>query len=605
MSRKDFPKPQRTGVYIMRGSGDRVLYIGKAINLRNRINQYLRLQDSRDMVPRLVRELTDIEYILTNTEKEALLLERQLVKRLRPRYNVLLRDDKNFLLVRVDFSIPFPKFGFVRRKRKDRASYYGPYPSAKALRTYVRFISRAFRLRTCSDRQMGQRVRACMFYQTRTCSGPCVHPEENRDYGERMRHAVELLTKNRVEARKMLKQVMFRASDEERFEDAARYRDLLKSLNEIWGKQHVAISMPLDADVFAVYHGPLGGAVYILHIRDSAVVGSNSFFNEVFYSPDTYDLESLAYQFYENREPPAVIVGAFAPEAVKTVASLLREESGKKVSFVHPRRGDKKALLDMALENASLVYERESEKAKARHELLALLAATLGLPSAPEVVECVDISSFHGGDAVGSVAVARDGILVPKEYRCFHIRGDTSDDFAMMEEVVSRRMRQVSDCEEVRLLFVDGGRGHLARILRHVPPDGPVHAAAIAKARPRQGLDEDRVYLPFAGTPVDLKPDSRVMLFIASLRDEAHRFGIEFHRKKRSKRMLSSPLLSIPGVGKKRRMALVNHFGSFAKVKNAGLEELLLVRGLPKNVAEKIHQFFHGQSLDSGGGDPP
>ena len=576
----------------MKGAGDRILYIGKAINLRSRINQYLGLQDSREMVPRLVRELLEIEFILTNSEKEALILERQLVRKLKPKYNVLLRDDKNFLMVRVDFTQEFPRFELVRRRKKDGATYFGPYTMAKVLRTYVRFLSRAFRLRVCSDKQMKQRLRPCMFYQTGGCSCPCIFPEENQDYAERLQSAVDLLTTNRREALAMMEQVMMKAADNERFEDAARFRDLMRAMSEIWGKQHVTIAMPLDADVFAVHHGPMGGAVYVLHIRDSSVVGSNSFFNEVFYSPEVCDLESVAFQYYGERPSPATVIGEFKTGNLESIASLLTEEAGKKVAVLHPRRGAKRALLDMARTNAAQVYEKECETALVRHDLLSSLAAALHMAAVPEVVECIDISSFQGGDAVGSVSVARDGVLVSSEYRCFHIKGNTDSDIDMMAEVVSRRIKQLSSATETRVMLLDGGRAHLARCAPLVPEGAPIFPAAIAKARPEQGLAHERLYVPGDRTPVAVEPDSRIMLFVASLRDEAHRFGVKFHRKTRAKRVLTSPLLSIPGVGKKRRLQLVKHFGSFAKVKEASINDLMAVPGFPRNLARRVHEFF-------------
>jgi len=583
--------PRKTGVYIMKGEGGRILYVGKALDLRNRVNQYFRLQDSREMVPRLVREIRDIEWIVTTTEKEALLVERQLVRKLHPKYNVMLRDDRSFLLVRVDDRQPFPRFDLVRKRKADGARYFGPYPPAHTLREFLRLLARAYRLRTCADRQFRQRQRPCALHSMGWCSAPCVFPEKNGDYRARLDASLDLLSRKRAEAEELVRSAMWQASDSERYEEAARYRDLLEALSDLWGRQHVDVPLPDDADVLAVHHGPLGGGIFVLHVRDSAVAGSTSFFHEALFAPELTDLESLVCQYYERRPPPALVLGEFGADRMAGAAALLWEEHGRRVDFRHPQRGPLRSLFQMARENAEQVYTRESRKAESRHELLLEMVRLLGLPSPPERVECVDISSFQGGDAVGSVSVAREGVLAPDEYRCFHVRTEAPDDFSMMEEVVSRRLRQVADSPLQRLVVVDGGRVHLARVLPlFLETEGRCHAAALAKARPEQGLDSDRFYLPGRDEPVDLPADSRLMLFFQSLRDEAHRFGVAFHRKKRSRRILTSPLLEIPGMGQKRRMALIRHFGSYRAVVAAPLERLLEVPGLPALLAHRTYE---------------
>jgi excinuclease ABC subunit C len=592
--------PDKTGVYIMRGDHARVLYVGKALKLRSRINQYLRLQDSRAMVPRLVREIRDIEYILTESEKEALLLERQLIKKLKPKYNVLLRDDKNFLQVRIDSKAPYPRFELVRRRLQDGGKYYGPFPSATVLREYVRLLSRAYRLRTCSDRKFKQRVRPCVMHQMGWCSAPCVFPAQNEDYRERLMQAAELLGKRQKEAVKLVEDMMAQAADNERYEDAARYRDLLFALQSIWSRQHVNVSMPLDADVFAVFHGPLGGAIYVLHVRESAVLGYDADFNEGFISPETCDLESLVFQYYEKRPPPGLVLAEFSTEGMAAAEQLLGEEHGTRVKLAHPQRGQKKALLEIARTNAGQVYEQKSKATESRYELLDTLTSVLNLPEPVEVVECIDISSFQGSDAVGAISVARDGALAKAEYRSFHIRGRAESDFEMMAEVVKRRVKQLADTTEPRLLLVDGGRAHLARILPLIPDtESNLFPAAIAKARPAQGLPHDRIYLPYNREAVPIPPDSRLMLFFQSLRDEAHRFGIEFHRKKRQKRVMNSPLLEIPGIGKHRRMELVRYFGSLKGIQEATIGQLTQVKGISTAMAKTIHEYFNNQEESS------
>lgn len=593
--------PEKTGVYIMKDAAGSILYIGKANHLKSRIQQYLNLQDSRAMVPRLVQELHSVEYILTNTEKEALVLESQLVKKLRPRYNVMLRDDKAFLIIRIDGVHPFPRLEFVRKRKKDGATYLGPFPSAKTLRAFVRFISRAYRLRTCSNGQFAQRVRPCILYQTGFCSAPCVHPEENQDYRQRVQSAGELLSSRRNDAARMVEQAMLTASEDLRFEDAARYRDLLQSLNIIWARQRVAVKSRISADVFGFHQGPLGLGIFAVHLRDSGVTGTRSFFHEGLFSGTDLDVESILFQYYEDNATCARVICRVPPGVRKALEELLAEQHGHKVVVHTPQRGEQMALLALAETNAGQVYERESEKARSRFQFVESIGAALSLPEPPTLVECIDISSFQGGDAVGSVAVSRDGVLSKKEYRCFHIKGSTKSDFDMMMEVVQRRIRQVRDEPGTRLILIDGGRAHLSQVLPLFDQAAPgTHVGAIAKARPEQGLETDRVYLPGQKVPVPIPDDSRLMHFFQMLRDEAHRFGVAFHRNKRKKRVLSSPLLKIPGIGAKRRGDLLRLFGSMESISQASLATLLAVPGLPKVVARSIHEHFHPSGESDG-----
>lgn len=592
----EYSAPQSPGVYIMKGDRGRVLYVGKAVNLRARVNQYLRFQDSRAMVPRLVEALRDIEYVVTQTEKEALLLESHLIKRLKPPFNIRLRDDKSFLLVRVDRKSSYPRFELVRKRKKDGATYFGPYSSAGPLREYVRFLTRAFQLCTCKERDFAQRSRPCMRFQMGWCTGPCTDKEQEEDYRRRVEAALDLLTRKRGDAATRVQQAMEKAAEEERFEEAARYRDLLQSLNRLWAKQNVEIKSVNDADVFGHFEGPLGGALFVMHVRDGTLAATRSLFHEGL-AIEGREMDALICRFYEEADAPPEVLCDLGETEGATVSQVLAERFGRGVAVVRPQRGEKRGLVEMADKNAKQVYTRESEKALSRFELMRTLALALSLPDVPAVVECVDISVFQGSDAVGAVSVARDGVPVPGEYRMFHVRGDTTNDFVMMEEVVRRRVEKLKDSSDTRLVLVDGGKAHLARVLplfADLDPDR-VFVAAIAKARPEQGLDADRVFLPGGNAPAALEPTSPVMHFLMQLRDEAHRFGITFHRKKRSKRHLVSPLLSVPGMGPKRRLALLRHFGSYDAASHASVEQLRQVPGLPDAMADALHAFFQGR----------
>jgi excinuclease ABC subunit C len=602
----EFAAPEATGVYLMRDASGRLLYIGKAVNLKARLNQYLHLHDTREMVPRLVSELSDVEFIVTNSEKEALLVERQLVRKLKPPYNIMLRDDKAFLMVRVSQEEPFPRLELVRKRRKDAALYFGPFSSAAPIREYVRFLSRAFQLRTCSENVFRQRQRACVLHQMGWCSAPCVDKDQEAHYRERMNAAVDLLTRRRADAAGLIEKTMERASDDERFEEAARYRDLLQAMRQMWDRQRAHIHTVTDADVFGRHVGAVGGALYVLHVRDGLLSGTRGHFHEGL-AVEGSEMDALICRFYGDVDPPDLVLADLPEEEAGVVAQILTEQAGRPVRVVVPVRGEKRGLVDMAHSNASQLYEKEHRLAQSRFELLDALASAVGLPERPQVVECVDISVFQGSDAVGAVSVAVDGVLAPKEYRTFHVRGETLSDFEMMREVVARRLGQVRDDIRPRLVLIDGGRAHLATVLplfeaRETRGESPeagglprpvLHVAAIAKARPEQGLDTDRVYLPRRRDALDLATDSPVLRFIMQLRDEAHRFGVAFHRKKRKKRTLVSPLLSVPGMGRKRRLVLLRHFGSYEAAEAASLKDLLKVPGLPDPVARALHQFFH------------
>lgn len=591
---RESDKPEGPGVYLMKDSDNRVLYVGKALNLKARVSQYLNLHDSRQFIPRMLKELVSIEFILTGSEKEALLLEAQLIRKLKPHYNVRLTDDRNFLLVRVDAHSAYPKFEFVRQRKRDQAHYFGPYPSAASVREFIRFLSRAYRIRVCRDAVFGQRQRPCVLHGMGWCSAPCTMPENNQDYAARMDEAMEALRHKHGDAQKLIEERMVQASDDLRFEEAARYRDLLRSLRSLWSRPLVRMEAAGDADVVALYQGPLGGAVYVLMLRDSQVVGTRSLFDESLCLPTVPDLESLLFQFYVDHELPETLMVPLEPQRAESLRSALSETLGRPVSIETPHRGRKKALLEMAEKNARQVYETESRNASSSRQLLESLAQALGLEQPPDVVECVDISAFQGADAVGSVSVAKDGKPTTSLYRAFHIRGSARDDFTMMAEVVRRRIAMWEQEGAPDLLVLDGGRPQLHAI---IPVMEQLHCTvplvALAKARPNQGLPVDRLFRPGDDDPVPLEPGSQAMHFLMQLRDEAHRFGVAFHRKKREKRTMKSPLLDIPGVGAKRRMDLIRFFGSYQAVSQASLGQLQSVRGLPLETAKAVWRFFH------------
>ena len=590
--------PDEPGVYVMKDAGERVLYVGKATSLRSRVRSYFGGSDPRAFVARLDDEVEQIDVIVTPTPKDALVLEKTLVRRLQPRYNVDLRDDKNHSWIRINGRHDFPRLERVRRRARDGATYLGPYLSAAAIKAYMAFLSRTLQLRICSDRAFANRVRPCLQHQMGRCMAPCVLGEEVKTgYADAVDMARVLLKK---EDRGMAAQVedrMRTAADSQRYEDAARYRDLLRGLGGIWSPPTVVGSHGFHGDVFAGYESDGGLVVQVLHVRDGKVIGSYQRLKPGPHPPLEEALSSFILQFYDLHQPPGEVLVSLPEDALGLLSEALSET--RKVRALRPKRGPKRTLVDMAARNAEVAWERWQMGRRTADAAMTQLRKVLGLPDALERVECFDISSFQAKDAVGSMSVAVDGALTAGEYRVWHIRSDAADDFSHIREVLTRRIARIGDGEEPRLLLLDGGRAHLSQVLPLVEarPDANLFLAAIAKARPEQGLPDERVFRTGSRAPVALKHDSPAFLLLARLRDEAHRFGVKHHRHRRKTRTLASELLEVPGVGPKRRTALLKAFGSVTSIRKATPADLKARTGIPMDIAEALlRHLSKGQS---------
>ena len=581
--------PDEPGVYVMRDRDERVLYVGKATSLRSRVRSYFGGSDPRAFVARLEGEVERIDVIVTPTPKDALVLEKTLVRTLHPRYNVDLRDDKNHSWIRIDGRHPFPRLERVRRRARDGATYLGPYLSAAAIKAYMTFLSRTLLLRICSDRAFANRTRPCLQHQLGRCMAPCVRGEAVvSEYGEAVEVARVLLKREDRGVTARVEDRMRAASGSQRYEDAARYRDLLRGLGGIWSPPAALGSHGFHGDVFAGHESDGGLVIQVLHVRDGKVIGSYQRLKPGPHPPLEEALSSFILQFYDLHAPPGEVLAPLPAEILGLVSEALSEE--RRVLARHPQRGPKRVLLEMAVRNAAVAWERWQMGRRTADAAMDQLRVVLGLPPGLQRVECFDISSFQAKDAVGSMSVAVDGALNPAEYRVWHVRTDAADDFSQIREVVARRLARIGDGEAPRLLLLDGGRAHLSQVLPLVEarPDANLFLAAIAKARPEQGLPDERVFRTGSRAPVALRHDSPAFLLLARLRDEAHRFGVKHHRHRRKTRTLASVLLEVPGIGPKRRILLLKTFGSVAALRKATPGELKPRTGLPLAAAEAL-----------------
>ena len=599
--------PHRPGVYLMKDREGRVLYVGKAVDLSNRVRSYFQAgsSDTRPFVALLDRLLFDLETVVVSTEKEALFLENELIKKHRPRFNVQLRDDKNFLCLRLDRSHPYPRLETVRRPRKDGARYFGPYASAGSIRETLRVVNRFFQLRTCADHVLENRRRPCLLYQIGRCPAPCVHPISSERYHENV-EAVVLFLEGRSEPLiEALRGRMREAAGRLEFEEAARLRDQVIALERSLERQSIATTDPVDQDVFGLYREADRITIYALYVRGGRLSGGRPY-HFVSEFPDDELLSSFVNQYYadENYVPRELLLPTVAAEA-EALAEVLTEAKGERVRVTVPQRGDKVELLRLAGKNAERAH---GERAKSREEVevvLERLKARLNLARLPRRMECFDVSHQQGSSIVASQVASVDTELDPSRYRRYRLKTVVqNDDFASMHEILGRRFRRgKAEGDLPDLIVIDGGKGQLAAAhaaMKDVGVEG-VALVALAKSHDLEVADRvalakkspERVFLVDRKDPIVLPQTSPELFALTRLRDAAHRFAITYQRKLSRRRGLSSELDRIPGVGEARRTALLAHFGSLKGVREASIEEIAEVDGLGPAVAERIHAFLH------------
>jgi excinuclease ABC subunit C len=591
--------PRAPGVYVFRDRAGEALYVGKASSLKNRVRSYFQAggSDDRYFIERLEREIGDLETFVAASEKEAALLENSLIKELQPRYNVKLRDDKEFLSLRLDVTQSWPRLEAVRRPKKDGARYFGPYHSATAARSTLRLVNRHFQLRTCTDAELESRTRPCLQYQIRRCPGPCVFDVPKEQYAQQVTGVSLFLEGRHDELVVNLKGAMGGAASELRYELAALYRDQLRSVESTQEKQRVSLVSDIDQDVFGIFRLQDKAELSVLLVRRGRVVTVRTFEIKDARVPDAELVASFVSEYYARSTfVPNEVLVPVAIEAASGLEEVLCEQRGGKVSIVRPQRGKRAALLRMAMENAAHAFK---EKARAREDIeskLKKIQEKLSLPKVPERIECVDISHHAGSDTVAALVAFTHGEPDKKRYRGFRVRGVAAgDDYAAIHQVLERRFKRgQSDDAKWQLpdlLVVDGGKGQLAmaeRALQEIGVTG-VSLAGLAKekADPRRDDVVDRVYLPGRKNAIELREGGSAMQILAYARDEAHRSANALRVKQGQKRTLHSDLDAVRGIGAKTRARLLKQLGSLKGVR-AATEEELIAAGASRAQAKAI-----------------
>lgn len=603
--------PTRPGVYRMQDARGDVLYVGKARALKNRVTNYTQVSRLTKRLQRMVAQTRSMTVVTTNSEAEALLLEAQLIKRYRPPYNVLLRDDKSFPFILLRGDHDFPRVQLHRGARRAKGDYYGPFAGAGQVRKTLNALQKLFLLRSCTDGFFSSRDRPCLLYQIRRCSAPCVDRISAADYAELTADAKRFLSGRSTEVQAKLGAQMQDAAERMDFEQAAVLRDRLKALTFIQGSQAINAEGVGDADVFAmaVKEGQVG--IQAFFIRGGQNWGHRAFFpTHVADVPEDEVLSQFLMQFYEE-VPPArnVLVDRELPEN-DLLAEAMSERAGFKVALSVPQRSARRRLLEQAKRNAVEALDRRLAESTTQARLLREVAELFGLPDSPDRIEVYDNSHIQGTNAVGAMVVAGPEGLRKGQYRKFNIkRAETKpgDDFGMMREVFARRFKRAQDEDPDRvgdrngggwpdLVLIDGGRGQLNAAMETLEEMGIEDVCMVGVAKgPHHGRDGREVFHMMDGREFQLPVNSPVLFYLQRLRDEVHRFAIGAHREKRAKAMGASPLDDVPGIGPARKKALLMHFGTARAVRSASLEDLQKAPGVSKAMAQQVHDFFHAR----------
>ena len=595
--------PDTPGVYRMMDAKGNVLYVGKAKSLKKRVASYVKTGGHLDRIARMIADTAEMLFVTTASETEALLLESNLIKRLRPRYNVSFRDDKSFpnILLREDHA--FPQILKHRGAKSVKGIYFGPFASAGAVNRTLSALQRSFLLRSCSDSVFESRTRPCLLFQIKRCSAPCTARISAEDYRKLVDEAEAFLTGKSRTVQAQLVEEMNEASEALDFERAARLRDRLRAMSHVQSHQGINPATFTDGDLFAAYAQGGHICVQVFFFRSGQNWGNKPYFPRAERDLSTAEvLESFIGQFYDGRTAPALILASEMMPQKGLLAEALSLQAGRKVEILVPQRGEKRDILDMALQNAREQLARRLAENSAQRELLDGVAETFGLEGPPRRIEVYDNSHIQGANAVGAMIVAGPDGFEKGEYRKFNIKSADlapGDDYGMMREVLTRRFsRLVREAEDARakwpdLALIDGGPGQLA-VAQSVLEDLGVEdvlLAGVAKG-PERDAGREHFYVKNR-EPFRLDPKSPVLYYLQRLRDEAHRFAIGSHRKKRAKALGANPLDEIAGVGASRKRALLQHFGSARAVAGASLSDLEEVAGVSAALARRIYDFFH------------
>ena len=603
--------PQKPGVYLMKDDAGHVIYVGKAANLCHRVRSYFHTSTTHTpKVRRLVANIQDVEFIVTDSELEALILEANLIKKYRPRYNVRLKDDKRYPYIRIRWAEDFPRIDIVRQMYRDGSRYFGPFTASWAVAQTLDLLRRLFPYRTCDREITGKDERPCLYYHIKRCPGPCIGAVSREEYRATIEQICLFLEGKTERIATQLTQKMELAAEKLEFEEAARYRDQLQAIERVVEHQKIVTNRFKDQDVIALARADGEACVQVFFIRHGKLIGREYFVLEGAADEDArHIMSSFVTQFYDEAAyiPPEILLPQEVDEAL-IVSSWLKSRRGKKVNLVVPRRGLNKELVELAAKNAAetlnhlraqwLVEEGRSTEA------LTQIQQALSLPVPPNRIECYDISNLQGTAATGSMVVFVKGAPRKSDYRRFKIRTvEGADDYAMLREVIDRRLKRLSQAdEETRraknqepsswtlrpdLMIIDGGKGQLNAALDTLKEHGLTDIPVVGLAKAREEL-----FLPERPDPILLPPNSEGLFLIQRIRDEAHRFAVEYHRNLRGQSAVSSQLEDIPGIGPRRRQTLLKHFGSVEAIAAASEEELLKVPGMTRRAAERIKEYL-------------
>jgi excinuclease ABC subunit C len=592
------------GVYRMLDSESRVLYVGKARNLRARVSNYARPSGHSGRIARMISNTASMMFLTTKTETEALLLEQNLIKQLKPKFNVLLRDDKSFPNILVTADQDYPQIKKHRGAKKEKGNYYGPFASAGAVNRTLNQLQRVFLLRDCSNAMFESRTRPCLQHQIKRCSAPCVGKISPEEYQKTVQDAQKFLNGKSTDIQARLASDMAQASEDMEFERAAALRDRIKALTQVQTAQGINPQGVSEADIIALHLDQGQACVQVFFIRANQNWGNRDYYPRVGPDVDAAEvLEAFIGQFYDTREPPRQLILSNEIENPDLMADALSGKLGRKVELLVPKRGEKAELVDGALRNARESLARKLAETATQTNLLKGLADAFDLDGPPQRIEVYDNSHIQGTNAVGGMIVAGPDGMMKNQYRKFNIRGEEltpGDDFGMMKEVLTRRFKRLLKEDPDRklgmwpeLLLIDGGAGQVSAVASIMREYGVEDIPMVGVAK---GIDRDagkEEFYRVGKRPMALRHNDPVLYFIQRLRDEAHRFANGTHRAKRAKAVGATPLDEVPGVGAARKRALLAHFGSAKAVGRANLSDLLAVEGVSGALAERIYAFFH------------
>jgi excinuclease ABC subunit C len=596
--------PAGPGVYRMIDAAGEALYVGKARYLKKRVQAYARAGAHNTRILRMIADTASMEFVTTKTEIEALLLEANLIKRLKPRFNVVLRDDKSFPFILIARDHPVPQILKHRGARSRAGDYFGPFASAGAVSRTINTLQRAFLLRSCSDAYYESRVRPCLLFQIKRCSAPCTGEISIEDYGALVDEALRFLRGESDEVKRRLHALMDEASLKQDYERAASFRDRLTALSHIQSRQGINPQSVKEADVFAAHQDAGQTCIQVFFFRTGNNWGNRAYFPRADKSLKVEEvLESFIAQFYDDKPPPKLVLLSHDIEGRRLLAEALSLKAGRKIEVSTPQRGEKRGLVDHALVNAREALARRLAESSSQAAIFARLAELFDLDEAPERVEVYDNSHISGANPVGAMIVAGPEGFIRAQYRKFNMKSEDlvpGDDYAMMREMLTRRFKRLAKIKDEPngwaapdLVLIDGGPGQLSAAYEVLDELGltEIKIAAVAKG-PDRNAGRERIHLK-GREPLLLEPRDPVLYCIEKLRDEAHRFAIGAHRARRKKAITASPLDEVPGIGPARKRALLKHFGSAKAVSRAGIADLEGVGGISAQMAKTIYDHFH------------